>query len=107
MGDSAHTTHHTNQGKKSAPPLFLEDENIFQKSASVVPWEIEFPKNHGGRFLENVLILEKRGGADAFENDPPFRSKGTVDLEYCSTLDLYSCAIPGVESLSTKFSTRG
>jgi hypothetical protein len=36
MGDSAHTTHHTNPGKKSAPPLFLEDENIFQKSASVV-----------------------------------------------------------------------
>jgi hypothetical protein len=36
MGDSAHTTHHTNPGKKSAPLLFLEDENIFQKSASVV-----------------------------------------------------------------------
>jgi hypothetical protein len=31
MGDSAHTTHHTNLGKKSAPPLFLEDENISQK----------------------------------------------------------------------------
>ena len=43
MGDSAHTTHHTNPGKKSAPPLFLEDENIFQKSASVVPRGIEFP----------------------------------------------------------------
>jgi hypothetical protein len=40
MGDSAHTTHHTNPGKKPAPSLFLmlflEDENIFQKSASVV-----------------------------------------------------------------------
>jgi hypothetical protein len=35
MGDSAHTTHHTNPGKKSAPPLFLEDENIFQKIGSV------------------------------------------------------------------------
>jgi hypothetical protein len=23
-------------GKKSAPPLFLEDENVFQKSARVV-----------------------------------------------------------------------
>jgi hypothetical protein len=34
MGDSAHTTHHTNPGKKSAHPLFLEDENIFQKSAA-------------------------------------------------------------------------
>jgi hypothetical protein len=43
MGNSAHTTHHTNPGKKSAPSLFLEDENIFQKSASVVRWEIKFP----------------------------------------------------------------
>jgi hypothetical protein len=36
MGDSAHTTHQTNPGKKLAPPLFLEDENISQKSARVV-----------------------------------------------------------------------
>jgi hypothetical protein len=51
MGDSAHTTHHTNPGGKSAPPLFLEDENIFQKSASMVvsgiaielqPWSPKF-----------------------------------------------------------------
>jgi hypothetical protein len=35
MGDSAHTTHHTNPEKKSAPHLFLEDENIFQKSATM------------------------------------------------------------------------
>jgi hypothetical protein len=28
--------------KASAPPLFLEDENFFQKLASVVPWGIEF-----------------------------------------------------------------
>jgi hypothetical protein len=41
MGDSAHTTHHTNPEKKSAPPLFLEDENIFQNSASVVVCGIE------------------------------------------------------------------
>jgi hypothetical protein len=40
----------------------------------VVPWGIEFP----GRFLKNVLIFEKKGGADAFENNPPFKSKGTV-----------------------------
>jgi hypothetical protein len=38
--------------------------------------------NHGGRFLKNVLIFEKREGADAFENDPPFRSKGTVGSSY-------------------------
>jgi hypothetical protein len=35
MGDSAHTTHHTNQNQKSAPALFLEYENIFQKRP---PW---------------------------------------------------------------------
>jgi hypothetical protein len=28
--------------------------------------------------LKNVLIFEKKGVADAFENDPSFRSKGTV-----------------------------
>ena len=27
---------------------------------------------------KNVLIFEKKGGADAFENDPSFVSKGTV-----------------------------
>jgi hypothetical protein len=42
MGDSAHTTHHTNPGKQSAPPLFFEDENSFQKSATMVPWEAHF-----------------------------------------------------------------
>jgi hypothetical protein len=51
MGDSAHTTHHTNPEKKLAPPLFLEDENIFQKSARVV-----------------LILLKSRkmGGADFF-----------------------------------------
>jgi hypothetical protein len=44
MGDSAHTTHHTNPGKKSAPPLFLEDENFFQKSATLVRCGIEFDR---------------------------------------------------------------
>jgi hypothetical protein len=69
MGDSAHTTQHTNPAKKSALPLFLKDENIFQKSASVVallPRYHNFWCNHGGRFLKNVLIFEKKGGADAF-----------------------------------------
>ena len=32
--------------------------------------------------MGNVLIFEKRGGADAFENDPPFMSKGTVLCVY-------------------------
>ena len=60
--------------KNSAPPLFLEDENFFQKSASFVVGVLQFR----GRFLKNVLIFEKKGGADDFENDPSFRSKGTV-----------------------------
>ena len=42
MGDSAHTTHHTNPGKKSAPRLFLEDENINQNSASMVVILLQF-----------------------------------------------------------------
>jgi hypothetical protein len=43
MGDSAHTTNHTNPEKKSAPPFFLEDENFFQKLARVVQWGIFDP----------------------------------------------------------------
>jgi hypothetical protein len=30
--------------------------------------------------LKNVLIFEKKRGADAFENDPPFISKGTIPI---------------------------
>jgi hypothetical protein len=91
MGDSAHTTHHTNPRKKSAPPLFLKDENIFQKSTTLVvihfrlqpTWPIFEKCSH----LRELFIImnnkkqhsfRKRGGADAFENDPPFRSKGSV-----------------------------
>jgi hypothetical protein len=39
---------------------------------------VELFYNRGGRFLKNVLIFEKKGGADAFENDPAFRSKPPV-----------------------------
>jgi hypothetical protein len=68
MGDSAHTTHHTNPGNKSVPSLFLEDENIFQKSATLVPrgigveleptWPI-FEKCSHLREKEGVLMLLK------------------------------------------------
>jgi hypothetical protein len=37
------------------------------------PWyggEFNSPPYHGGRLLKNVLIFEKRRGADDFENDP-------------------------------------
>jgi hypothetical protein len=72
---------HTNPGKKSAPPLFLEDDNIFQKSASVVVGGIAVELQPRRPIFEKCSHLrEKRGGADAFENDPPFRNKGTVDL---------------------------
>jgi hypothetical protein len=68
MGDSAHTAHHTNPGKKSAPPLFLEYENIFQKLASVVvrgiakelqPRRPIFEKNSHLREKGGVLMLFK------------------------------------------------
>ena len=68
MGDSAHTTHHTNPEKKSAPPLFLEDENIFHKSASMVvillqfrlqPWRPIFEKSSHLREKGGVLMLLK------------------------------------------------
>ena len=62
MGDSAHTTHHTNPGKKSAPPLFLEDENFFQKSASMVLWGIEFPREPWGPIFEKSSHLREKGG---------------------------------------------
>ena len=68
MGDSAHKTHHTNPGKKSAPPLFLEDENFFQKSASMVehgiaiefqPWSPIFEKSSHLREKGGVLIFSR------------------------------------------------
>ena len=62
MVDSAHTTHHTNPEKKSAPPLFLEDENIFQKSASAVPRGIEFPLVPRRPIFEKCSHLREKGG---------------------------------------------
>ena len=62
MGDSAHTTHHTNPGKKSAPPLFPEDENFFQKSARVVPWGIRFPMVPRRPIFEKSFHLREKGG---------------------------------------------
>jgi hypothetical protein len=64
MGDSAHTTHHTNPGKKSAGPLFLEDENVFQKSAPllVVRCGIEFPTVLMEPTPEKCSHLREKGG---------------------------------------------
>ena len=65
MGDSAHTTHHTNQNQKSALSVFLmvflNYENIFQKRP---PWcgaELRQKMYHKALFLKNVIIFEKRG----------------------------------------------
>jgi hypothetical protein len=50
-------------GEKSAPPLFLDDENIFQKSATLVALLSRFlVQPTWPIFLENVLIFEKMGG---------------------------------------------
>ncbi len=62
MGDSAHTTHHTNPGKKSAPPLFLEDENFFQKSATMVPWGVQSPMEPSWPIFEKSSHLRAKGG---------------------------------------------
>ena len=65
MGDSAHTTHHTNPGKKSAPSLFLEDENIFQKMTSVV-------------LLVSGIAVELKPRRPIFEKCSHLREKGGV-----------------------------
>ena len=66
--------------KKHQHPLFLEDENFFQKSASVVLGGIAVELEPRRPIFEKCSHLREKGGADAFENDPPFMSKGTVQL---------------------------
>jgi hypothetical protein len=51
--------------KKISTSLFLEDENIFQKSAPLVVGGLavlRYNYNRRYRFLKNVLIFEKEGG---------------------------------------------
>ena len=80
-------------GKKISTPLFLEDENLFSKTGSRGSiGNYNIIRTTRAEFWKNVLIFEKKGGADAFENDPSFMSKGTVQL----------CTL---EHSSTKFST--
>jgi hypothetical protein len=47
--------------KASAAPLFLADDNIFQKSASVVQWGIAVEFVPRRPIFENVLLFEKKG----------------------------------------------
>jgi hypothetical protein len=62
MGDSAHTTHHTNPMKKSAPALFLKDENIFQKSARMVEPYIAMEFQRREPIFEKYSHLREKGG---------------------------------------------
>ena len=48
--------------KASAPPLFLEDENIFQKSASVVALEIALEVQPRRPIFEKSSHLREKGG---------------------------------------------
>jgi hypothetical protein len=68
---SAPKSHYTTVGlllnggsfsKASAPPFFLEDENIFQKSATMVPILLKFRVVPLWPIFENVLIFKKTGG---------------------------------------------
>jgi hypothetical protein len=62
MGDTNHTTHHTNPGEKSVPSLFLEDENIFQKSARVVLPGISIEMVPREPIFEKCSQLREKGG---------------------------------------------
>jgi hypothetical protein len=67
-------------GKSISTPFFsFEDENIFQKSARVVPFGIaKYKLEPREPIFEKCSHLRETGAADAFKNDPPFVSKGTV-----------------------------
>ena len=81
MGDSAHTTHHTsaNPAKNQHPTLFLKDENIFQKSATLVRCRTAIETVPTRSIFEKCSHLREIGGVlMLFENDPPFINKGTV-----------------------------
>jgi hypothetical protein len=53
--------------KKHQHPLFLEDENIFQKSATMVLLGIELPMEPSWPIFEKSYHLREKGeGADFF-----------------------------------------
>jgi hypothetical protein len=61
MGDSAHTTHHTNPEKNQPPLIFLEDENIFQKLATLVVILSQFRLQPTWPIFEKCSHLQKGG----------------------------------------------
>ena len=80
MGDSAHTAHHTNPGKKSAPPLFLEDENTVQKLDRVVRFGIAEKLKPREPIFVNVL--REKGGVLTLRTPIGFALTPTV-LSVC------------------------
>ena len=56
------STHNTKPGKKSARPLFLEDENIFQKSARVVLFRIVVELQPRDTIFGKCSHLREKGG---------------------------------------------
>ena len=48
--------------KNQHPPLFLQDENIFQKSAPLVLWRTEFPKEPTEPIFEICSHLREKWG---------------------------------------------
>ena len=71
-------------GKKSAPPLFFRDDNIFQKSARVVRCGISTESVPREPIFKKCSHLREKGDADAFINDQPFRGKRTVQPQIYS-----------------------
>jgi hypothetical protein len=63
MGDSAHTTHHTNPGEKSAPPPFFPKmRTFFQKSGSMVVVLLQFRLQTWRPIFEKSSHLREKGG---------------------------------------------
>jgi hypothetical protein len=71
--------------KASAPPLFLEDENIFQKSARVVAILLQFRVQPGEPIFEKCSHPRERGGAAMVQEAPlKIYARGVVAYFYFS-----------------------
>ena len=78
MGDSAHTTRHTNPGKIRTPPFFSK-RRTFSKIGLRGTNSTAIPHcTTEADFRKMLPSSRKRRGADAFENNPSFIDKETV-----------------------------
>ena len=66
MGDSAHTTHHTNPEIISTPPFFSKMKTFSKNRPCLLKFCCNSVYNRHGLFLKNILIIEKKGAAFAF-----------------------------------------